>query len=91
MNKIYLMVFDRNAYFNYQLLHEFIKNNYNIKDWWHYMQSSYILVSPLSANDLADSIMTGFRNHRFLLVQITPGNYQGWLTEDAWQWIRKYL
>ncbi len=91
MNKIYLMVFDRNNLFDYQLLHEFIKSSYNIKDWWHYMQSSYILVSPLNANDLADNLMTRFGNRRFLLVQITPGNYQGWLPEDAWKWIRKYL
>lgn len=91
MNKIYLMVFDRNLLYNYQILHDAIKKDPYIKDWWHYMQSSYVLISPLSANALAERLMINFNNHRFLLIEINSKNYQGWLPQDAWTWIKKYL
>lgn len=88
---IYLMVFDRNPSFDYQPIHNFINNNPQITDWSHYMLSAYILVSPLSANDLANQIIANFCRHRFLLIEINNKNYQGWLTQDAWTWLKKYL
>lgn len=91
MKKVYLMVFDRDPTYNYELLHNVIKMDPYIYDWWHYLQSTYILVSTLTADALADRLMLSFKNQRFLLVEINSKNYQGWLPKDAWEWIRKYL
>jgi hypothetical protein len=87
MNKVYLLVFDRESNFNYQQLHDFIKNSTFITDWWHYIKSGYLLVSPLSATALADQIRKAFVNHRFLLTKVVLSDSNGWLPKEAWEWV----
>ena len=87
---LYLLVFDRDLATDYNQLHENIKNDPNILDWWHYITSSYLLVSQLSVNDLANKIINYFPNHRFLLIKVDPHTSQGWLPKDAWEWLTKY-
>lgn len=89
-NKAYIFSFDRNTTRDYNLLHEGIKSDNNIKDWSHYMLSSYILISPLSGYDLSESIRKYFPDHRFLLTQVKLNNKSGWLPQEAWDWLKKY-
>ncbi len=93
MNKIYLLTFDTNRTdFNYGTFHNNLTMLYPnvIKDWWHYLHSTYIVVSPLAVNDLYNQIIRGSGNLTFLLVEIIPKNSQGWLNPEAWKWINKY-
>lgn len=91
-NKAYLLVFDRRSNYDYNQLHEGIDKDPNIKNWSHYLTSSYILISPLSASGLSDRLrLNYFKDHRFLLYQITGTNYNGWLPKESWEWIKKYI
>jgi len=90
-NNLYILTFDRSDDFDYNRLHEFIKNDYQyINDWWHYIKSSYILVSPYSADVVANRIIQIIPNQHFLVMKLNPSDHQGWLTKDAWEWINKY-
>jgi len=90
-NNIYILTFDRDENFDYNKLHQFIKNDTSeIVDWWHYIKSSYLLVSPYSADFLANKIMQVIPNQHFLVIKLNPIDHQGWLTKDAWDWISKY-
>jgi len=90
-NKAYILTFDRNPTRDYNALHEGIKGDTNIVDWSHYMLSMYILISPLSGYKLAESIRRYFPEHRFLLTQIKLNNKGGWLPQEAWDWLRRYI
>lgn len=90
-NNIYILTFDRSENFDYNKLHQFIKNDtLEITDWWHYIKSSYLLVSPYSADFLANKIMQVIPNQNFLVIKLNPIDHQGWLPKDAWDWISKY-
>ncbi len=89
-NKAYILNFDRDILKDYNALHDGIKSDPNIVTWSHYMLSSYILISPLSAKTLGESIMKYFPNHRFLLTQVKLDNKWGLLNPEAWKWMDKY-
>lgn len=89
--RIYLMIFDRDKYLDQDKLSQFIKTSDIILDWWHYIKSSYILVSRLSADELTSYMTENFKNFRFLIIEIDSRNYNGWLPPNAWDWIHKYL
>lgn len=91
MNKAYILTFDRNPYVNYNVLNDGIKNDSNIVNWWHYMLSTYILISPLSGYYLSERIRQYLPNHRFLLTRVDLSNKGGWLPQDAWDWINRYV
>ncbi|OGD94743.1 hypothetical protein A2697_04425 [Candidatus Curtissbacteria bacterium RIFCSPHIGHO2_01_FULL_41_44] len=84
----YLFVFNRNTSVDYNKLHENIKSDRHISNWWHYLNSAYILISSYDANQLADSIRS-YYPYQLLVIKITKSNYQGWLPQDAWDWISK--
>ena len=83
----YLFVFDRNFRTDYTDLHNGIKNDTKISNWWHYLNSAYILKSSYSVTELTDSIRSYFPTGRFVVFQITRQNYNGWLSEEAWAWV----
>lgn len=87
MKKGYLLVFDREN-FNTLNLHAFIQNWSSISNWWHYIQSCYILLSYHSLASLSEEFRNKFPNKRFLLIEVDLKNNNGWLPEAAWQWIR---
>lgn len=86
----YLFVFDRDFLTDYNNLHNKIKSDIYISNWWHYLNSAYILISPYDASQLTNSIRSYFPN-RFLLIKITKNNYNGWLPKDAWDWIQTHV
>ncbi len=85
----YLFVYDRDSVSDFVALHNGIKNDTNIGTWWHYLNSAYILMSNSSADQLSDSIRTYFPSGTYLVIKITRSNYQGYLSKEAWDWIRE--
>ena len=91
MAKAYILTFDRNKTYDYKALHDGLKKDHRIYNWSHYLLSSYLITSDYSASELTSSIKTYFPNHRFLVLQIHPTNYSGWLPTEAWTWLKKYI
>jgi hypothetical protein len=59
--------------------------------WWHYLASSWILVTEKTPSEVSNLIVPHLRDGkgRLLVIEV-KGNYQGWLPEKAWDWIRTW-
>jgi hypothetical protein len=59
--------------------------------WWHYLDSTWLVVTDLSASELWGLIARHIDpNDRCLIIEVR-GNYQGWLPKEAWEWIHENL
>ena len=92
MNKVYIITFNTDEPFNMVTFHDYITSLYpnKIIDWWHYIHTTYLIVSPLDVNSLYNLIFPGVPQRYLLVVEIDPNNAQGWLPPDAWKWLQKY-
>ncbi len=56
-------------------------------DWWHYLGSTWLVSTGLSANDIWDRLRPHIDDDdRILVIGATKDN-RGWLPRDAWDWI----
>ena len=71
---------------NYNDLYEEIKT---AGTWWHHLDSTWIIDTHLSPNDWNERLRKHMDdNDNVLIIEICK-NYQGWLPEDAWKWLRE--
>lgn len=88
----YILSFDRDDFRNYKSIHDQIVSIEGIVNWFHYIKSSYILITEEpSARDLAKKIRPIFPGKNYLLLEVNLNNRQGWLPEKAWDWIHKQV
>lgn len=72
---------------DYAPLYEAIKTNAN--GWVHHITDAWIVNTALSANDFAHKLLPFIlKSDRLLVVRITA-EYQGWLPQEAWDWLNK--
>lgn len=84
----YALMFDRDDQTDFKQLHDKLVSLDCIKNWFHYIKSSYILISDKpTANALDEEIKTILRQRNYLVVAIILKDSQGWLPERAWNWI----
>ena len=93
MNRFaYILVFDRDDRCDYKSIHDKILSIDSLISWFHYIKSSYILITTdSSAKQLAKKIQPLIPNKFYLLVEIDMNNRQGWLPSKAWDWIHKQV
>lgn len=74
---------------NYDKLYEKIKE---LGTWWHYLDSTWIVVSTLTPSQAFDRLKpTLDESDRVLVLNITGDTYSGWLTETAWDWLKMHV
>lgn len=94
MSKVYLVTYSPTPPFDQSIFRNYIMSlsrGGKISDWWHYIDSTYFVVSNLTASALYESIFPGVPRRNLLVIEITKNNAQGWLPRAAWDWIQKYL
>ncbi|MFB2938361.1 hypothetical protein ACE1B6_24200 [Aerosakkonemataceae cyanobacterium BLCC-F154] len=70
---------------NYQKLTEAIKS---LGDWWHYLDSTWLLKTRLTTEQVANRLKQEIDdNDSLLVIEVNPHNSRGWLPEEAWDWI----
>jgi hypothetical protein len=69
---------------NYDQLYEAIKS---CGDWWHHLDSTWLVDSALTAQGIWNKLAPKVDKNDFFLVIGVTRDYQGWLTEEAWEWI----
>jgi hypothetical protein len=89
MTRIYLLAFDPYKTDSVKL-HEVIKEKTHIKDWWHYIGSTYLIASDFTLATVHNDILKGWPKQRYLLIEVDPKVSNGWLPPEAWAWIHKY-
>ncbi|MDE0518788.1 MAG: hypothetical protein OXH36_04450 [Bdellovibrionales bacterium] len=91
--KIYLITYSTDIPFNsnviYQRMNDLLHKRH-ITDWWYYIDNTYLVACSLDVNELYNLIYSAINRH-LLIVEINPKNAQGWLPQDAWNWINKYI
>ena len=89
----YVIVFDRLPDGQYRAFHDEFVGHSRIKRWWHYIKSSYIVGTDLSADAVSDHFRTTAIKYtlppRHLVMKVDLSVRQGWLPAEAWEWIRK--
>ncbi|OME23405.1 hypothetical protein [Paenibacillus odorifer] len=59
--------------------------------YWHYLDSTWLIYSSLTATQLFEKLKPHIdANDTCLVIKVTP-EYSGWLTQDAWDWIKQHL
>lgn len=90
MNYNYIIIFDETQpQFNKNVIHNFVVNSPYISDWWHHISNVYIVTTQLTAKKMADSIIASFPGLRFFITRVDLSDYNGVLTQNAWEWIKR--
>lgn len=89
MSKAYSITYDlRQPGRDYSNLFEAIKKS---PRWWHYLESTWIIVTEETANQVWERISSAIDKNDFLLIIEVRDNVQGWLPKDAWDWIHQNI
>lgn len=85
----YLITYDLNKTGqDYKKLYDLIKE---LGSWCHYMDSTWIINTSLSPNQIVKHLESAFdSNDRLFVVEIKK-NYQGLLTEEQWKFINESI
>jgi hypothetical protein len=82
---VYLITYDLNKTGqNYNGLYEAIKK---LGSWWHYLDSNWLVETDFNAAQISNLLNAQIDQNDSLLVIRVLKDYNGWLTQDAWDWI----
>jgi hypothetical protein len=73
---------------DYEVLYEDLKNS---ASWWHYLGSTWLIYMSESPDELYSRIGKHIHENEYALVIKVKRNYQDWLQEEAWEWIKLYV
>lgn len=91
MMAAYMVTYDLNGPSKkYDEVIEAIKNS-STGAWCTYWKSSYLIQSNLTPNQIMKNIEPHIDNDDTFIVIEVKQNYQGWLKEDAWKYIRENI
>ena len=85
----YALMFDIDDNLDYSEVHKQVTTIPSLLSWFHYLQSSYILISESDSNELTQYLIKIIPNKRFLLFRIDLSSRNGWMPKEAWEWIEK--
>lgn len=72
---------------DYSALYDAIKR---LGAWWHYLDSTWIIQSRHQVADVSALIRQSIdANDRLIVVAIDSEKMDGWLPQEAWNWIRR--
>jgi len=71
---------------DYTGLYDVLKSS---KHWWHYLESTWLVAVTDSPEELRRKLAPHKRKgDRMLIIGVT-GDSDGWLPEEAWDWIKR--
>ncbi|MCF7519836.1 hypothetical protein [Pseudoalteromonas sp. L21] len=86
---VYCVSYDLNrAGQNYNALYEEIKAS---SGWCHPLDSTWLISSSETADQLSDRLRKHLDNNDDLLVIKVTRGYAGWLPKNIWEWIDKHV
>ena len=59
--------------------------------WWHYLESTWLIATLESANELYNHLRKHLDGGDRLLIIQAGTDMQGWLPKEAWEWIEREL
>jgi hypothetical protein len=68
---------------------QYLRNWPEIENWWHHVAGTYIISTKLDMEAIASTIHKLIGKSSFILTPIEIGTLAGFLSKDAWDWIRR--
>ena len=59
--------------------------------WWHYLESTWIVVTNETSVQVWNRIAPTIDKNDFLLIIEVKNNKEGWLPNDAWDWLNQNI
>jgi hypothetical protein len=69
------------------LIEELKRSSY----YWHFLESTWLIATNETATELWQRIKQHIHGADSLLIIEVRDNASGWLSKEAWKWIRKYV
>jgi len=86
----YMITYDLNKQGQkYEKVYQAIKDS--ALNWCHYWDSTWLIKSSLTVQQVADKITPHIDSNDRLIVIEVKNNYQGWMTEEQWKRIRENI
>lgn len=86
MKTVYCVSYDlKKPHQDYSALFSELKAS---SSWWHYLDSTWLIATLESADQLCDRLRKHMHADDNLLAIEVESDYSGWLPEKAWQWIK---
>jgi hypothetical protein len=89
--KYFIMVFERDPFRTYTEFHQDFISHVQIKAWWHFVTSGYLIVTELTAIELSLHAAQIFEHYKLpnlhLVLKVNFDDYNGILPREAWDWI----
>jgi len=70
---------------------ELYKSIKKLGSWCHYLDSTWLVDSSLSAHKIQDILNSKIDKNDSLLIFRLGKDYGGWMKTSAWSWINKHL
>jgi len=86
--RAYIIAFDMDDNINYNDFHKKLASINGVETWWHYLKSSYLIVTRHSATQLNKEVMKISPGKKMLIVEINIKNRDGYLPKVAWDWLQ---
>lgn len=68
-----------------------IKNSSSFDRWCTFWKSSYLIKSSLTPDQIINNIKPHLDGNDRLIVVEVKDNYQGWLADEEWKYIRENI
>lgn len=80
-------MFDTDDNLDYNEVHKKITTIPGLVSWFHYLQSSYILIRDSTSYELTQELIKIIPNKRFPIFRVDLETGNGWMPKEAWEWI----
>lgn len=91
--KAYIITFDKSWLDSqdYTKFHNLLTGAKDLVNWWHHLESSYIIIVDNRANatTISSFVSKVMVNKKFLVCQLNLKDHNGWLPQAAWDWINE--
>jgi len=88
----YAVIFDRDPTKNYRPFHDEFVGHTMVSNWWHFIQSMYIVQTYWTEKELSQHFRNAAAAHQIsdthLVVAVNLRERQGMLVRDAWDWFK---
>ena len=86
---IYLITYELKSNSSYENFYNAIKL---YTGWWHYLDKTWLIKTSETPKQIYDKLKPTLNGSDYLFivkVDLTSGNYFGFLSKGAWEWIAK--
>jgi hypothetical protein len=89
----FILVFERDPLKSYREFHEDLIVHSQVKAWWHFVTSGYLIATEFTAQELSQHADQIFAQHGLpnlhLVLEVNLANHYGRLPKAAWDWIQE--